>query len=196
MRANEIIIERVINAFSNDLKSRYADEIWDIMEKSYASIGGFQSASSTDELINDTGLWKLVRRGDKITAAIIYKDKHGRKAIAMGTDGSIQGKRDYFMLTGDDVKLGRSWAEVSGAPEKIMARMGAEPIPAKYANLLTGKEILAVNPDGIHYTRLIAGHPHEKAIYGVAELEPAAANLLKNNGINLQDLPKNVKFSG
>ena len=194
MKINDLLVERVLNAFDKESKEAYAKEVWDMLQKAYASIGGFGSASSPEELINDSGLWKMVKRNGAITAVNIYKDKFGRKAIASATDGSVQGKRDYFMITKDDVNLKRSWAEVSGSPEKIMARMDATPIPAKFAAMLTGTELLHFNDDGSHYTRLIAGHPHEKIIYGTVNLDQNSLDRLKKMGVKIEELPPGFKI--
>ena len=192
MKINELLFERVVNAFDNHTKHKYADQVWDILQTSYNKLpGGFASASSVDELIADSGLWKLIKRGDKITAVGIYKDRFGRKSIASGTDGTAQGRNDYMMIKQEDVVFHRAWAEVSGAPKKIMIKLGAKPIPAKFANVLTGKKILEVDPDGFHYTRLIAGHPHEKIIYGTVNVTEELKELLSNSGIELHELPDN-----
>lgn len=190
MRANQIITEKVVNLVDRQQKSRYAGQVWELLQRAYGSIGGFGSASDVDELIDDSGMWKLVTRDGKITALNIYKDKHGRKTIAIATDGTPRGKSDYRMLNSEDVRTSRAWAEVSGAPEHIMAKAGAKPIPSKYANFLTKKDILSYNPDGYHYTRMIAGHPHEKAIYGVVNLSAEDQAELRNQGIELHDLPR------
>lgn len=194
MKINEILVERVINAFDNNNKEKYSQQVWDIMQLSYSNVpGGFGSASSVEELISKSGLWKMVIRSGKVTAVNIYKDQYGRKSIASGTDGSTQGKKDYMMLKNADVKYRRAWAEVSGVPEKIIARMGAKPIPNKFAELLTGKEILEYNDDGFHYTRMIAGHPHEKVIYGAIQITPELEEYLQKNNIQLHELPDNFK---
>ena len=182
MKASDVLVERVVNAFTPEQKNKFVQQVWDIMQRSYASIGGFGTASSPEELIQFSGLWKIVTRDGNITAVNIYRDQHGRKSIASGTDGSPQGKKDYLMIKNEDVKFNRAWAEVSGAPEKILIRAGAKAIPAKFAPILTQKEILSYNPDGVHYTRLIAGHPHEKAMYGVVKVTPDLENLLRAQG--------------
>lgn len=193
MKMSEVLTERVINAFEPKIKQNYAQQVWDILQSSYANIGGFGSASSIEELIEKSGLWKIIVRGGRVTAVNIYKDQHGRKSIASGTDGTSQGKQDFKMIKNEDVKLSRAWSEVSGAPEAILKKMGAKPIPSKFAPLLTGKEILDYNSDGYHYTRLIAGHPHEKIIYGVVQLTPELIQKLQNTGVDLQSLPDNFK---
>lgn len=189
MRAKEFVTEHVLNLITPAQKAKHADEVWDILQNAYAKIGGFKSAASPEELIDDSGIWKLVTRDGHISAVGIYKDKFGRKSIASGTDGTTQGRRDFGMIKDEDVKMGRSWAEVSDAVERIMARSGAEPIPAKFAGMLTGKEILDIDPDGYHYTRLIAGHPHTKIIYGTVHLSPEEKRTLEALGIELHDLP-------
>ena len=195
MKSHEFLTERVLNLHDVTSKEKYADAVWDILQKSYEKIGGFKSAPDTETLIHDTGLWKVVTRNGQISAVNLYKDKFGRKSIASGTNGTEQGKRDFLMLKNEDVKLGRAWAEVSGAPEKILARQGAKPIPNKFAQLLTDKEILELNPDGYHYTRLIGGEPHEKIIYGVVNMDKGLADKLQAAGIDLKELPDNLRIS-
>lgn len=208
MRYREFLIERVVNLHSTDEKMAYADEVWDMLQRSYKKMGGFKSAGSPEELANEPGYWKVVRRGDKITAVGIYKKSpqtNNFKAIASATETELnpetgeykataQGLKDYNMVKSADVKLNRSWAEVSGPAEKIMIRSGAKPVENKYAEFLTGKKIVDLNPDGYHYTRLIQGEPHEKVIVGFINLSPEGAEELSKRGIDLQELPSNIKF--
>jgi hypothetical protein len=194
MKLNEILTEHVINAFDPDLKHKYSDQVWEILQKSYSSVpGGFATASSVDELIEKSGLWKFVIRNKQITAIQVYKDHFGRKSIASGTDGTPEGKKDLMMIANADIKFNRSWAEVSGAPELLLKRARSKPLPAKFAELLTGKEILSYSDDGYHYTRLIGGHPHEKIIYGSVNMSPELENQLTKMGISVNDLPSNFK---
>ena len=189
MKLHQILNEKVINALTLEKKQRYADQVWAMLQRSYEPVGGFQSAASPQELIADSGIWKIVTRNGQITAVKIYKDRFGRKSIAAATDGSRKGKQDLVMLVQSDVKMNRSCAEVSGPMEKLMIKVGAKPIPARYAAALTGKQIIDIASDQLHYTRLIAGHPHEKIIYGAVNLDPDTALELKQAGIDLKDLP-------
>ena len=81
-----VLLERIINLFNDD-KWEYAQQVWDILQRSYQYIGGFKTASSIEELIGKSGMWKLVIRNGNISALQIYKDQYGRKLIASGTDG-------------------------------------------------------------------------------------------------------------
>lgn len=193
MRAKEFLLERVLNLFHPDEQMRYADEVWELLQKSYEGAGGFHSAVDIPDLLSKTNLWKLVIRSGKITAANLYRDLHGRKSIAAGTDGSRQGKRDYTMIKNADIKYRRAWGEVSGAPERVCAKVGLKPLPAKFAAMLTGKEIIELNPDGYHYTRLIAGLPHEKIIYGSVSLTTDTIQKLTQAGIDINELPEHFK---
>lgn len=171
MRFKEFITETYINAIKPEQKQKYAEQVWDMLQASYAGLpGGFATAATIEELIQKSLLWKMVKRDGKIVAVQIYKDQYGRKGIAGGTDGSSIGKSEFSKIVADDIKLNRSWAEVSGSPERIMTKLGAQPIPNTLAAMLTGKEILEINPDGYHYTRLIAGEPHEKIMFGTVNL--------------------------
>lgn len=174
---------------------KYADQVWELLQKAYShpKIGGFRSADDIPDLISKTNMWKLVVRSGKVTAVNLYRDLHGRKSIAACSDGTPEGRQDYNLIKDADIKYERSWAEVSGAPEIIMKRAGMKPVPAKFAAILTGKEILEYNPDGYHYSRLISGHLHEKVIYGSIKLTPDTIQKLENAGIKLHDLPQNFQ---
>jgi len=191
MRHSQIIVEHVLNLISKEDRTKYKDVVWDLMQKSYARVGGFKSAVSPEELVDTTNLWKLVVRTDAmgekhITAANVYRDQHGRKSVAAGTDGSTQGKKDYMMIKDDDVKLMRAWAEVSGAPEAIFRKAGAKPLLAKFAAELTGKEIISYDDDGYHYVRLILGEPHTKMLMGWPQVDgDLAARIEAESGADI-----------
>jgi len=165
IKFTELLTERYVNLFKTDIV-KYIDEIWEILQKSYAPIGGFLTASSKEDLIRKSWMAKCVKKDNKLVAVRLYKDQYGRKGIAGGTDGSSIGKQWFMKMIQEDIKFSRSWTEVSGAMEHILRKNGAEPIPNYMAKELTGKDILEFNPDGYHYTRMIAGEPHEKIIFG------------------------------
>lgn len=194
MRSSEILQERYLNLFTDDEKMQYGNEVWDLLQKAYADKGGFKSAPDIKALVADSGMWKLNRRDGKINAALIYKDHHGRKLIGLATDGTRRGIADYANTLSTDMSMKRAWAEVSGKPEAYLIRLGAKPIPAKFAPALTGKQIIEYNPDGIHYTRLLAGEPHEKALYGFVKLTPELQQILKASHINISELPDNFEL--
>lgn len=163
---NELLLERYINLTAENDKRKYGQLVWDMLQVSYEKIGGYKGASSIDELIKTSHLWKLVRRNGKIVAFSLYKDFKGRKGIGAATDGSEEGKKALYDLWAEDLKLNRAWTEVSEKVEHIKLKQGFKPIPNKYAAEILNKEILSLNPDGIHYTRLIGGVPYEKVIVG------------------------------
>lgn len=175
------LFEHYVNLHTPEEKQKLVDEVWEMLEKAYAPAGGFKSASSKDDLVHNSSLWKLVRRAGKIVSVVIYKDQHGRKSIAIATDGSEQGKKDLYKLKLDDLRLQRSWCEASGKIEAIIIKLGGKPLSNKFAEMLTGKKILGYDVDGIHYTRLIAGEPHSKVIFGFPELSDTEKEKIENS---------------
>jgi hypothetical protein len=208
MRYKEFLIERVLNLHTPEEKMPYAEIVWDMLQRSYKKIGGFKSAANLEELVNEPGYWKLIKRDGRITAVNIYKKSPKTKtfkviASATETDynpekdsykATPKGLSDYEMIKKGDVKMKRSWAEVSGPAEVLMRRSGATPVPNEYAEFLTGKKILELNDDGHHYTRLIHGEPHEKIIYGFIKLSDEGREELESRGINIRELPKNMEI--
>lgn len=209
MRYNEILTEKVLNLHTPDEKMKYAEPVWDMLLRSYKKIGGFKSAVSVEDLANEPGYWKIIRRGDRITAVAVYRKvpkTHTFKLIASAAETKMdpetgqykttrQGLNDYNLIKQSDIKMKRSWAEVSGPAERVMIKSGAKPISNKYAEFLTNKEILELNDDGYHYTRLIQGHPHEKVIVGFVNLTPEGKEELIKRGFDINELPDNVKLN-
>jgi hypothetical protein len=120
MLVEHIIQETYINAVGNDdknlaIKNKYKDQVWDILQKSYASIGGIRGSgfSSPEEMVDQIPMWKIGVRGNTVHTAILYKDGSGRKSVAMGSDGSIEAQ--WFV---DDIvkyEMRRSYGEKSKA---------------------------------------------------------------------------------
>ena len=164
--------EHYINLFSASDKSKYWPEVEAMIENSYSYIGGYKG--DFKEFFGPDHLWKLVRKNGKIIAGKIYKDKFGRKAVCAFTDGTAEGKMALKLIIKEDLKLGRSWAEVSGKAEDVYRySMKATPFPHEVVKVIMSainKEVIDWNEDGYHYTRLINGEPHEKAIYGKIEI--------------------------
>lgn len=148
---NILLLERFINVFDKKELETYIDDIWNIMQLSYAPIGGFLSAKNKADLIQKVAFAKMVRKDNKIVAVSLYKDAHGKKRIASGTDGTSIGKLALRQILREDVKFDRSWGEVSGAMEHIMKKEGAVPYPNTLAAELLQREIVSLNPDGFHY---------------------------------------------
>lgn len=166
MKLKKLIPETYINLFNAEL-NKHIDEIWILLQNAYKDLhGGFATANSKEDLINKTSLTKIVRKNGKIIAVRLYKDSSGRKSIAGATDGTQAGKDAFYKMIDEDILQKRAWGEVSGKMEFIMAKRGGIPIPNIYAKKLLKKDIISLNPDGYHYTRLINGDPHEKIIFG------------------------------
>ena len=209
MRYTEFLSEKILNLHTVDEKMKYAEPVWDMLLRSYQKIGGFKSAVSVEDLANEPGYWKILRRGDRITAVVVYKKiakTHNFKLIASATEtildpdsgkykATLQGLRDYNLIKTSDIKMKRSWAEVSGPAERVMIKSGAQILDNKYAAFLTGKEILKLNDDGYHYTRLIQGEPHEKVIVGFVNLTPEGRDELVKKGFSINELPDNIKIN-
>jgi hypothetical protein len=84
-----------IGSNSKDQREKWADQVWEILQKSYAPLGGIKGGgfASKQDMIDNIPFWKLYTRNDRVVAAAFYKDKGGRKSVAVATDGSDLGKK-------------------------------------------------------------------------------------------------------
>jgi hypothetical protein len=108
------INERFVNLIGNDQKkSDYAEELYDILQKSYEPIGGIHGSGfeNSQSMIEKIPFWKLAVKDGKIVAAILYKDKQGRKSVAVATDQSTIGKQQLANIIFAD--FSRAYIEVS-----------------------------------------------------------------------------------
>lgn len=114
------------NLFLKDIDARekVADEVWDILQKSYAPIGGLKGHGfgSKEEMIKTIPFWKISKKNGKIVAIAFYKDKNGRKMVAAGTNRSNEGKKSLADMLIGDLKQNRAYAEISKAMIGFMVK--------------------------------------------------------------------------
>jgi len=116
MKLDELFItERYINIIGNDpRKDQYKDQVYSILSRSYEKIGGLKgSGTESPEALKSIPFWKLAKKDNRIVAVILYKDKGGRKSVAVGTDGTVLGKQSIIDMAKADPK--RSYSEKSKA---------------------------------------------------------------------------------
>jgi hypothetical protein len=113
-RFEEFLNERFLNVFSDSEKQPFVDDVWEIIQKSYAKIGGIHGSGfkSKEDMIKSIPMWKVVRKNGVIVAVALYKDKEGRKRVAVGTNGTEEGKASIREIAENDFK--RAYFEVSG----------------------------------------------------------------------------------
>jgi hypothetical protein len=122
--------ESFINLFDNpkdiEKKRAMADEVWDMITKTYAYVGGLHGNGyeNKEAMIQKIPFWKIVRKNGKIIALHLYKtkDEQGRKGSASATDGSAEGKKALLDMFYADLKFNRSWTEVSGKVWSFLKR--------------------------------------------------------------------------
>jgi hypothetical protein len=95
-------------------RRKWADQAWDILQKSYIAIGGIKASgfASKEDMINNIPFWKIYVKNDRVIAAAFYKDKGGRKSVAIATDGSDEGSKIVDNIFKSS--LGTSFGEKSG----------------------------------------------------------------------------------
>lgn len=179
-----MLVEKYITTFQKDEKEKYFHEVIQLIDKTYAPIGGAKNLDSYDELLDDKYFWKLVRKNSKIVAVQIYKDVNGsRKAVLAGTDGTDVGKQALYALLSEDIKLKDRGAfiEISGPKmEHIhIDKLGNTPIQPEVAirilnalgkdgKVLSNKEKLTLdsNYKDYYYKRIINGQLLYKTMVG------------------------------
>jgi len=110
----------------DEQKLQYIDEVWDMIQKSYASIGGIKGSGfrSKEDMLKNIPMWKLYFSGGKLTVVVLYKDKTGRKLVAIGATSEPGLRKKAVYILGQIMKAGveNSIAEISGGPFVVFAR--------------------------------------------------------------------------
>ena len=184
----QFLAERFLNIFHTDTEQReqYRDTVWAMLQKAYEPIGGIKGSGfrSKDDMVANIPFWKIVRRGTDITAVVMYKDKTGRKLVAIATNGTPQGKKDLAEMVIADLKQDRSFMELSDTALKFLVRQVGYDLIVKYAKtpqdaakILVNNQIEQPDPKSPDYTnhtplqkffygRKIGGHLHTKILMG------------------------------
>jgi hypothetical protein len=127
MKITHIMTETYVNAVGTDVRSQatkqlYMDQVWDVLQSSYAAIGGLKgNGFNTKEEMLKLPMWKLGVRQGVVHAVIIYKDKIGRKSVAAGTDSSEAG--GWFIKDMFANEMQRSYGEKSKAVLGMMMKL-------------------------------------------------------------------------
>lgn len=170
------LTESFKNLFDKDSEERkkYAGEVWNILQTSYAKIGGIKGNGfrSIDDMIASIPFWKLSIRNGTVTAVAMYKDTNGRKRVAIGTNGTPQGKADIANILVADMRQYRAYAEVSDASLAFIKKQFSEQEMAKYfvpvevvkSKVFPYDEIRPVSK--FSYMRLIGNEWKEKVMIG------------------------------
>ena len=152
-----LLVEHYVTLITAEQKEKYKHIVWDILQKSYESAGGFWTHKDPDELVELTTIWKLVRKNDKIIAAAVYRDKSGRKCVGMGSDRTLAGVEAVMGIMKEDQspKLRRAWVEISPRLEKLWKEIGGRRLNSKLAGLILQTDTTPL--DDFQYKRKVAG---------------------------------------
>ena len=119
------ITEHWLNLVGNHPdKEKHKHEVFKLLQDSYKPIGGIHGSGfkDADDMVKNIPMWKLKKKHGKVVSAALYKDKGGRKRVAVATDGSDEGKKHLATIMSDDVKRHRAYAEQSGPSLKFLKR--------------------------------------------------------------------------
>ena len=116
-------------------------------------------------MIEKIPFWKVAKKDGKVVAVALYKDKFGRKQVAMGADGSKQGREKLAIIARDDVTRRRSYSEISSnALRFVMLQLGKDVDLTKYmihpeeAEKILGEKLIYPidlnDPEAIKYPEL------------------------------------------
>lgn len=176
--------ERYVNVLSVDDKEKNKETVFKLLTDSYASIGGLKGNGfrSPDDMVKNIPMWKMVRRNGKIVAVAMYKDKNGRKRVAVGSDGTQEGKAAVASIFKED--FARAYFEISerslGFHVKILGYDFIKSNAVRPENVkgITGDDVeYPVGDDDpevkkhpqlkeFFYRRSVGGHMHTKILLG------------------------------
>jgi hypothetical protein len=171
------LTETYSNLFLDDKAQRqkYAQQLFNMLTVAYESIGGIKGSgfNSPQDMVDVIPMWKLSRQGDTIKAAMLYKDKHGRKMVALATDGTQEGKMHLARMVKEEDSQQRSYTELSARALVFYKKMlGEEGLDAVTTPSREAVKILKLNPDeykiisDTEYQRLFQGEWITKRMVG------------------------------
>ena len=156
---------------TDDEKSEFSEEIFDLINNAYAPIGGnpnYQSSSDVDGSERDAN-YLVIDFDDDPEFDVVIVDKRkssGVKSAALGHDGSPAARSMAVNFTALMLKNKGHYIEVSGKLKDILSSKGVPIVTDKETieRVMKGKSI-EMNDDGT-YQRYIGGEKHTKTLMG------------------------------
>lgn len=151
-------------------KRAFQQAVWDLLAVAYQEVEGGLYYADLEEMVNTTSEWQIALADGHLIAALLFKAKKGRKMVAFGAtaDSDLRklGKQALAEMIGS--QLGSAWLEVSEKAERFVMGLGGACylIENRWAAKLTGKPLLGLCDDGVHYIREICGFAKRKIIVG------------------------------
>jgi hypothetical protein len=156
---------------TQDEKEEFAQELFDLIDNAYASIGGHPNYKSPADVMGAEGDadYMVIDLDDdpEFDAVKVSKKKDaGNKSVGMGHDGSKPAKSAAVNITALMLKQPGYFVEVSGVLKDILQAKGAPIVIDEdiIRKVLKGKEI-EMNDDG-SYQREIGGKVFTKMLMG------------------------------
>jgi len=110
-----ILSESYRNLFKDDIeqKEKYADQVWDMLQAAYKSMGGIKGSgfNSKEDMIKNIPFWKINVVDVVVKCVVMYKDKGGRKLVASASDNTPEGLK--YLSDSYDAEMKRSFGEKS-----------------------------------------------------------------------------------
>ena len=186
LTSQDILVEAYENLIGFDAnvmakKEQYKAEVWKMLQDSYKKIGGIKGSgfNSEADMMQKIWFWKLYKDKGTPIAVIMYKDRAGRKMVALGTDGTDKAKSAIKRMMMDEITHERSYGEASGPALSMVKRLfnmdkddGFEGSPLEKYMVPSDKvgDILKkpVRPvSKYEYIRAIGGDDEKKVMFGV-----------------------------
>jgi hypothetical protein len=132
----------------------WAERVWNMLQKTYSAIGGIKGSgfNTMEEMIQKIPFWKIFVRGEKLLVVSLYKDKEGRKGVAVGTNDTPEAKKILIDILKKDLNV--SWGEQSKALLNfVIKNVGIKVIEPflltvdEVRKIMSSKEIMTITPD-------------------------------------------------
>jgi hypothetical protein len=176
----ELIQESYINLLGpSEEKDKIAEEVFALLTSSYEREGGLKGKGfkNPNDMVASIPFWKINRVDGKIIMVAMYRDKEGRKLVAIGAQKTPEAKAklvDFFKT-----EFERAYVEVSGSLLRFLVNNVDIKMLAKYVKTVSEvKEIIGdkIKPGDSHkiplslisylYSREINGEMHTKIMFG------------------------------
>ena len=182
-------IDLPANELTNDPENiDVTDEIYDMIKKSYADIGGNVDIQSVSDMPSDYNKWTAVDVDDDPEPDAVRGGKTKPAGIKMtvgATDGGSEGKAAYKEKTAELLNMAGNYGELSDAIAHVMIKYYNVPFVDSKEDVIKvlGKEIewIGPHPEGKYpnhpgwYKRKLGGEVHMKILLG----KPKGANVVQ-----------------